>query len=93
MKHTNAPWEYVPMLTASENHKGYFVRAEKATRNGKWALAKVQPGDEDGKLGEANARLSAAAPDLLIALHNMLEDGDKTDRAQAMAAIRKAEGA
>ena len=66
--HTPGPWEYVPMLTASENHKGYFVRAEKAARNGKWALATVQPGDEDGKLGEANARLIAAAPELLEAL-------------------------
>jgi len=62
---TRGPWEYVPKLTASENHHGFFVRAEKATKDGKWALAMVQPGDEDGKLGEANARLIAAAPDLL----------------------------
>jgi hypothetical protein len=67
MKHTPGPWEFVPKLTASENHKGFFVRAEKATKNGKWALAEVQPGNEDGKLGEANARLIAAAPDLLKA--------------------------
>lgn len=68
MKHTPGPWEFVPKLTASENHKGFFVRAKKATRDGKWALAEVQPGDEDGKLGEANARLIAAAPMLLAAL-------------------------
>ena len=65
VKHTPGPWEFVPKLTASENHRGFFVRAEKATRNGKWALAEVQPGDEDGKLGEANARLIVAAPLLL----------------------------
>ena len=63
--HTAGPWEFVPKLSASENHKGFFIRAEKATRNGKWALAEVQPGDEDGKLGKANARLIAAAPDML----------------------------
>lgn len=40
----------------------------------------------------ANAQLIAAAPDLLSALHNMLEDGDKTDREQALRAIAKAEG-
>lgn len=65
MKHTPGPWEFVPKLTASADHKGFFVRAEKATRDGKRALAEVQPGDEDGKLGEANARLIAAAPLLL----------------------------
>lgn len=41
---------------------------------------------------EADTRLIAAAPDLLLALHNMLEDGDKTDRQQAIAAIAKATG-
>jgi len=41
---------------------------------------------------EYDARLIAAAPDLLAALHNMLEDGDKTDREQALAAIAKATG-
>ena len=68
LKHTPGPWEFVPKLTASENHKGFFVRAEKATKNGKWALAEVQPGDEDGKMGAANATLIAAAPDMLEAL-------------------------
>lgn len=66
--HTPGPWEFVAKLSASENHKGFFIRAEKATRNGKWALAEVQPADEDGRIGEANARLIAAAPDLLAAL-------------------------
>ena len=68
MKHTPGPWEFVPKLTASETHKGFFVRAEKATRNGKWALAEVQPGDEDGKIGAANAALIVAAPEMLDAL-------------------------
>ena len=64
-QHTPGPWEYVAKLTASENHRGFFIRAEKDNKAGKWALAEVQPGDSDGDLGEANARLIAAAPDLL----------------------------
>jgi hypothetical protein len=70
---TPGPWEYVSKLSASENHKGFLVRTEKATRNGKWALAEVRPGDEDGRLGEANARLIAAAPELLEALQEVAD--------------------
>ena len=93
--HTPGPWEYVPKLTASENHKGFFVRAEKTDRHGKWALAEVQPGDEDGTIGEANARLIATAPDLLSALQGVLRVADrKTDEFDAArAAIAKAVGA
>jgi hypothetical protein len=40
----------------------------------------------------ANARLIAAAPELLMALTNMLEDGDRVDRDQAMRVILKATG-
>lgn len=98
MSHTPGPWEYVPKLTASENHKGFFIRAEKAARNGKWALADVQPGDQDGHLGEANARLIAAAPELLEALSGLFErfahgEAIQTDQwILAGAAIDKATG-
>src|SRR5574337_1971996 len=63
---TPGPWQYASKLTASENHRGFFVRAP--NRHGMWALAEVLPGDEDGILGEANARLIAAAPELYEAL-------------------------
>lgn len=57
-------------------------------------LAVVYGCDEQAELGaavmRANARLIAAAPELLAALYNMLEDGDATDRKQALAAIQKA---
>jgi len=66
-KHTKGPWSFVPKITANENHSGYFVRAEKIKTNGMWSLALVQPGDDDGLVGEANAKLIAAAPDLLAA--------------------------
>jgi hypothetical protein len=94
--HTPGPWEFVPKITASENHKGFFIRAEKVTRNGKWALAEVQPGDEDGNLGEANARLIAAAPDLLAALRRCKFDSlnmSLQDLEFCRAAIAKAAGA
>lgn len=51
-----------------------------------------------GYCGEANARLIAAAPDLLAALERLLLSGDVRDAAeksaltQARAAIAKAEG-
>ena len=46
--------------------------AENANNRGKWALAEVQPGDEDGTIGAANARLIAEAPNLLESLVAML---------------------
>lgn len=72
LKASPGPWEYVAKLSPSENHRGFFIRAEKATRNGKWALAEVQPGDEDGKLGKANAALIAAAPAMYEELNDIV---------------------
>jgi hypothetical protein len=98
MKFTPGPWEFVAKLTASENHRGFFIRAKKPTRNGKWALAEVQPGDEDGALGWANACLIAAAPELLDAAKwaiavfaaNTPEEASVLNRLQT--AIAKADG-
>ncbi len=92
-QHTQGPWEFVSKITGSENHKGFFIRAEKVTRNGKWALAEVQPGDEDGKLGESNARLISASPDLYAALKEFTEGRNNANAmTMAYAAIAKAEG-
>jgi hypothetical protein len=104
LKASPGPWEYVAKLSPSENHRGFFIRAEKATRNGKWALAEVQPGDEDGKLGKANAALIAAAPELYAALEQMhsmwsahcrangWEPDHVAESANAIAALQKARG-
>jgi hypothetical protein len=91
-QHTSGPWEFVAKLSGSENHRGYFIRAEKTSRHGKWALAEVQPGDADGELGAANARLIAAAPDLLAALKGVLRVADRAtvEFDAARAAIAKA---
>ena len=98
--HTPGPWEFVPKITASENHRGFSVRAEKANKHGKWALAEVQPGDEDGTIGEANARLIAEAPNLLESLVAMLviqssdeSKWDSADFVKARMTIARAIGA
>lgn len=74
MSHTPGPWECFPKLTASENHRGFVVQK---SGTHKWRLADVVPMDEDGKEGAANARLIAAAPDLLAALRELMAAGDE----------------
>lgn len=69
-EHTPGPWEQYAKLTASENHKGFEVQ-DVASQH--W-VATVGPRDMDGNEGEANARLIAAAPDLLEALLQLRHD-------------------
>lgn len=67
-KHTPGPWVYCTRLSGSENHKGYYIKSKK------FVLAfEVIPVDSDGKEGKANARLIAAAPDMLAALERIEE--------------------
>lgn len=66
-KHTPGPWAHSARLSASENHRGFDIYAAG------WSLATVQPGDEDGELGTANARLIASAPEMLAALKDCRE--------------------
>lgn len=95
-RHTPGPWIYSAKLSGSENHRGFGIRSTDG-----WALADVQPADEDGATGEANARLIAAAPDLLAALKAMIRMPLMTDTTynhcrsifcQAHKSIAKAEG-
>lgn len=65
--HTRGPWEYHARLSASENHKGYNVWLTQPDGHGLF-VAEVSPIDADGVTGEHNARLIAAAPELLEAL-------------------------
>jgi hypothetical protein len=66
--HTPGPWYSVARLSASENHKGYLVGGGEPNQR----VAEVIPVDEDGVEGGANARLIAAAPELLAACRTML---------------------
>ena len=49
-QHTQEPWIVCEKLSGSENHKGYTIRT-----NDGWAIASVNPLDEDGVGGLANA--------------------------------------
>ncbi len=62
-KHTPGPWTFFAILSGSENHKGFRVNDEQDC----W-IADVSPRDADGDVGNANARLIAAAPELLDCL-------------------------
>lgn len=67
-------------------------------RNGKHFEVRTNPSRGSGMsiatriAMRSDANLISAAPDLLAALVNMLDDCDETDREQARAAIAKARG-
>jgi hypothetical protein len=103
MSHTPGPWEFTPMLSGSENHKGFNLWGRNGGLRGIW-LGELSPvGTEDGDASEegiANARLIAAAPDLLAACEMakgwMEESGELTSKDHyydfICAAIKKARG-
>lgn len=71
--HSGGPWKYYERLSSSENHKGWIVRSPDSP------IAEVYPlGSDPRPEAEANARLIAAAPEMLDALKlikSMFEDG------------------
>jgi hypothetical protein len=96
-KHTPGPWEVVPgddyMISAAA-YPADFPHLCKADDTGDM-LAYV--GNRTADFGEANARLIAAAPDLLEALESVLgncldSEGLAAAHAKARAAIAKATG-
>jgi hypothetical protein len=84
VKHTRGPWDFSEKLSGSENHKGFHLFAPKE-RDGKglW-IGEISPVSEENgdasKEGWANARLIAAAPDLLEALEATLSEFDSISR-------------
>lgn len=80
--HTPGPWNAEPMTG-----RGAWVKGS----SGEWAA--LSCGDTDAT-AEANARLIAAAPDLLAALKKIVFDwdGEPEDMIEAQEAIAKAEG-
>lgn len=69
------PWVANARLSASENHKGYALLSP-----GFYCIGDLYPIDEDGVEGGANARLIAAAPELLAALDGLLSVYAQPDR-------------
>ena len=97
--HTPGPWRLSPLLSGSENDRGFRIFASDG-RDGTMWIADVSPvidndrGDASEE-GKANARLIAAAPDLLEALKDV--EANVADDSPFMwervgAAIAKAEG-
>lgn len=103
-KHTPGPWKYKHGLTYFTK-RGQLVKTELVTGvNGEWVAAVILD-HEAGlptKVQESNARLIAAAPELLEALEHLIETLDNIssssvecwtpDAERARAAITKAKG-
>lgn len=96
-KHTPGPWAVEDPIGGELS----IVEASKPTHEWKFiaAIYLRQGNDPDEfphAVSKANARLIAAAPDLLAALHKIVSDGDYTAPEEmkriARAAIAKAEG-
>jgi len=64
LKHTQGEWN----VSKHGNNDSFGIHA------GGNDLAIVKGGNEEGGEAEANAKLISAAPDLLKALHNLMED-------------------
>lgn len=91
--HTAGPWQVGPVF---DNNGSLEVIIEHMTQHGNLAVAVVLP----GLAGQhKNAHLIAAAPELLQALRDVVDvmtgriDGEAVAMFNALAAIRKAEGA
>lgn len=95
-KHTPGPWSYFKGNFAHLEHPG--IEALDDTFSVVILGYKDRTEDDGGVRGrtaeeaEANARLIAAAPDLLAALKEILAADCKRTQEQAAAAIVKAEG-
>lgn len=92
-KHTPGPWAATPCLDVGRYGPPWTIRVDKQTVVASLIGAALHRGAETA---EANARLIAAAPDLLAALKELLpmwESGIREPWVErARAAIAKAEG-
>ena len=89
-KHTPGPWS----VTARSNNMIDVIHANRAPGAITLALCRVQARQSWLKEAEANARLIAAAPEMLEALETAYynEGGYQAWKEQVRAAIRKATG-
>ena len=77
--HTPGPWKQYPILSGSENDKGFHVTAARVWIAEVSPVIKNERGDASEE-GKANAALIVAAPDLLAAVKAALAwpDEDET---------------
>lgn len=100
-KHTPGPWAVEDPMGAD---MGFWI-VQAGLQTYQWScIAAVHHDDEDTRLPDAqfigedeqkaNARLIAAAPEMLAALHGIFTDwdGEPEDMLEVRAAIAKAEG-
>lgn len=91
MSHTPAPW-----IAGHQASGDWLIQTDPSSHLPPWA---VQDGTiaaiRGGEQAEANARLIAAAPELLAALRHLLryDFGDSDGAKEARAAVAKAEAA
>lgn len=92
--HTPGPWDVFPHYCKNDPDPGPYGETLLIGKGQFDTLAEVRPGsDEYGTEYQANARLIAAAPELLEALENLLaECPEAWSRHGAQAAIAKARG-
>lgn len=92
MKHTPGPWNTNEALRLRGYRSAVFAQAESIAD-----IPDVSGGPSDGTVALANARLIAAAPDLLAALKTLMGAAGTDDAllvlalTMALAAITKAE--
>lgn len=70
-KHTPGPWSYAPAVPGA--NRSFYIAGNNAEHNRQVDIGTVQGGFNSC---EANARLIAAAPDLLEALQGLVNDDD-----------------
>lgn len=97
IKHTPGPWEYVP---SNGNHGAYVADMDGCSVCDCYVVSGGGSGrlfyDFQGEMSDANARLIAAAPEMLEALYEVeataIDAYDPVMLAKVQAAIAKAEG-
>ena len=71
-KHTPGPWSTYTILQPSENHRGWEIAPKRGNRVAAVYPMCTEDGSDPSEEAQANARLIAAAPDLLAALKMLL---------------------
>ncbi len=80
IEHTPGPWNFQPACALVLEKGSHFYRIEDSSDGFNIGLVSTWRNDpEDAKEAEANARLIAAAPDLLQALENLVATYSEPD--------------
>ena len=89
-KHTPGPWTVQERITEPDNHGKYSIYDAEYEYIG--TCDAYLNGHHDTDKNLANARLIAAAPELLEALESIAEHGHEEEREVARDAIKAAKG-